>query len=301
MRSSEPKSRSRSSFSSKITPYLFILPFFVLFGVFGAFPMIFSGVVSLFRWRGLSTGEFVGLTNYINLMRDPSFLRSVSNTAFIWLGNVPPMLFLALVLATVLNSAMLRFKGIFRTIFYLPIITSLVVAGLVFSLILDPDYGLVNNLLVAVGLNPVNWLADPTWSKPAVIITVLWRWTGYNMAIMLAGLQSIDPELYEAAQVDGASGIQKFWRITVPLMKPIIVFTMILSTIGTINLFDEVFMLFRQSGGVGESALTPGLLLYRSGFEFLNFGYASAIAYVITILTFVLSLIQLRLIRSDTG
>jgi lactose/L-arabinose transport system permease protein len=279
---------------------LFILPFFVLFGVFGAFPMVFSGVVSLFRWRGLSAGEFVGLTNYIDLMKDPSFLRSVINTAVIWLGNVPPMLFLALVLATVLNSVMIRFKGIFRTIFYLPIITSLVVAGLVFSLILDPDYGLVNNLLVAVGLNPVNWLADPTWSKPAVIITVLWRWTGYNMAIMLAGLQSIDPELYEAAQVDGASGIQQFWRITVPLMKPIIVFTMILSTIGTINLFDEVFMLFRQSGGVGESALTPGLLLYRSGFEFLNFGYASAIAYAIAIITFVLSLIQLRLIRSDT-
>ena len=154
------------------------------------------------------------------------------------------MILLALVFAVMLNSQRVRFRGFFRTVYFLPVVTSLVITGLIFSFLFSSSFGLVNRLLEPLGIAPINWLADPTWMKPVLILALLWRWTGNDMVIMLAGLQSIPADLYEAARVDGASGPQMFWHITVPLMRPVILFDAIISTIGTFNLFAEPFVLF---------------------------------------------------------
>jgi lactose/L-arabinose transport system permease protein len=170
-----------------------------------------------------------------------------------------------------------------------------VITGLVFKFLFNPSFGLVNRLLEPLGIAPGNMLADPTWMKPVLIIALLWRWTGNDMVIMLAGLQSIPGDLYEAARVDGASGPQMFWHITVPLMRPVILFDAIISTIGTFNLFAEPFVLFGQNGGPGQAGMVTGTLLYQNAFVYFKFGYGAALAWVLALIIFVLSMLQLKL------
>jgi ABC-type sugar transport system permease subunit len=276
-------------------PYVFISPFFIIFLAFGLLPILFSLVVSVFDWRGTTPGAYVGLANYRILLNDPSFYKALWNTVYVWIGSVPTMIFLALVFAVILNSRLVRFRGLFRTLYFLPVVTSLLIAGLIFSLLFSSSFGLVNRVLDPLGIGPINWLADPNWMKVTLILALLWRWIGNDVVLMLAGLQQIPTDLYEAAKVDGASEVQTLWHITVPLMRPVILFDVIISTIGAFNLFAEPFALFGPGGGIEQSGLVTGTLLYQYAFVYFKFGYGSALAWVLAMVIFALSMIQLRL------
>jgi cellobiose transport system permease protein len=286
--------RSRDRWWRRAAPYVFVSPFYLIFLAFGLLPIVFSLGVSLYDWRGTTPGAYVGLTNFQLLLRDPAFYTALRNTIIVWLGSVPPMILLALVFAVLLNSQRVRFRGFFRTVYFLPVVTSLVITGLIFKFLFNPTFGLANRLLEPFGIASTNMLADPTWMKPVLILALLWRWTGNDMVIMLAGLQSIPGDLYEAARVDGASGPQMFWHITVPLMRPVILFNAIISTIGTFNLFAEPFVLFGQDGGIGQAGMVTGTLLYQNAFVYFKFGYGAALAWVLALIIFVLSMIQLK-------
>lgn len=279
----------------KVAPYVFISPFYIAFLAFGFLPIIFSLVVSLFDWRGTTPGGFIGLANYRILLNDPSFYRALWNTFYVWVGSVPVMILLALVFAVILNSRLVRFRSVFRTVFFLPVVTSLLISGLIFSLLFSMSFGIVNRVLEPLGIGPINWLADPSWMKVTLILALLWRWVGNDMVLMLAGLQQIPTDLYEAARVDGASEVQMFWNITVPMMRPVILFDAIVSTIGVFNLFAEPFALFGPDGGIEQAGLVTGTLLYQNAFVYFKFGYGSALAWVLAMVVFALSMIQLRL------
>ncbi len=272
--------------------YFFVAPFFMTFIVFMLFPVLYSFYISLSSWTGL-TSDFIGLRNYEILIHDDVFWKSLGNTVYLWLGNVPLIVIGSLILAVILNNKDVRFLGVFRTGYFLPFVTSTVVVGIVFSLLLDQHYGVVNYLLELIGLNKIPFLTNTLWAKPAIILLLVWRWVGYNTIIMLAGLQNIDPNLYEAAEIDGAGTIKKFTRITVPLMSPIILFVTILSTIGSFKIFAEPYIL--TNGGPLRSTLTIVMFLYNKGFEQFRMGYASAISYVLFAIILVLSLIQLKI------
>ena len=282
----------------KLAPYLFISPFYLLFLAFGLLPILFSLAVSLYDWRGTQQATFTGLSNYQVLFHDADFFAALTNTIIVWLGSTVPMIFLALAFASILNSQRLRLRGLFRTIYFLPVVTSLVVTGLIFSVLFSTSYGLVNDVLQLFGIQPIDFLGDPAWMKPALILALLWRWTGNDMVIMLAGLQSIPGDIYEAARIDGASSIQSFWRITVPLMRPVILFDFIITTIGSFNLFEEPYVLFGgpggNIGGTDNAGLVTGTLIYQNSFVYFNFGYGAAIAWIVALIIFVLSMLQLR-------
>lgn len=200
---------------------------------------------------------------------------------------VPALLLMALILAVILNSNFIRFKGFFRTAYFIPYITSLVAVGFTFRMLFGTEYGFVNEFIMGMGLDKVDWLGSVWGTRITLCILVTWRWLGYNMVIMLAGLQNIPHDLYESARIDGAGPVQSFWKITVPMMMPIIMFTSVLSTIGTFQLFAEPLVLTRGSGGP-ENAITSVIMyLHNQSFSYLKFGYASAIAYIFFILMFV--------------
>jgi cellobiose transport system permease protein len=279
----------------KLAPYFFISPFFVIFLIFGLFPILYAGFVSLHDWTGLNPPVFIGLRNYTNLFRDPDFITAVRNTLVLLALSGPLTIGGGLILAVILNNRAVRFRGVFRTIFYLPLVASLIVASQVFNLMLGNPFGLINELLARLGLERVNFLTEPRLTILVLVVLITWKYIGNDLVIMLAGLQGIPPEINEAAIVDGASATQIFWHITIPLMRPIILFDVILSTIGTFNIFAEPYTLFGETGGINQSGLVSGLLLYRTSFRFLKLGYGSAMAYVLGIVILVLSLIQLRI------
>ena len=276
----------------KAAPYVFVSPFFILFAIFGAFPIVYSLYISFHDWQGLKPGEFIGLTNYKLMLADPQFHKAMINTVVIGLGYVPIMLLLALGFATILTRK-IRLRGVYRMGYFLPVITSLVVVGILFGFIFGSPYTPLAPLFAALGFQTTSMLSIPALIKPAIVLMILWRWTGYNMMIMLAGLQTIPEELYDAGKIDGASGVQAFRHITVPMMSRVIAFAAILSTIGTFNLFDEVYLLVGRGGGVQQAGLVTGLLIYRTAFQTYRFGYAAAIAYAVAIVIVILSLLQI--------
>lgn len=281
----------------KLVPFVFLAPFFIVFGVFGLFAVIASLGLSFTDWQGVQGGTFVGLENYQRALADDSFRRAFANTAAVWILTVPILSFGGLALAWALESKLVRFKSLLRTVFFIPVLPSLVVVGITFLLLLDPQYGLPNIALRKLGISPINLHTEAFAAIPVLSLVVLWRWLGFNMVIQLAGLQSLSHEVLESARLDGASEWQLFWRVVVPMSKPILVFAFVNSTIGTFNLFDEPYMLFGTQGGPGEAGLVVGTLLFREAFEFFELGYASAIAYGLAIVVFVFSLIQLRTVR----
>ncbi|GAB1795974.1 carbohydrate ABC transporter permease [Priestia megaterium] len=276
--------------TNKSLPYLFIAPALLLFALFTIYPIFSSFVLS---FQSMEGGKYVftGLSNYTRLLGDDIFWKALGNTGIILIVQVPVMILLALVLANALNSQLLRLKGFFRVSFFLPAVTSLVAYSILFSIILQ-DEGIMNTILGFFGIDAIQWLGDPFWAKVSIIVAMTWRWTGYNMVIFLAALQSLSHEVYEAADLDGANRIQKFFHVTVPQLKPVILFATILSTIGTLQLFDEPFNLTK--GGPADSTMTLGLYIYQNGFEYFDFGYASAIAYVVVLLVGILTFFQFK-------
>ncbi|MDR7244425.1 MULTISPECIES: carbohydrate ABC transporter permease [Priestia] len=276
--------------TNKSLPYLFIAPALLLFALFTIYPIFSSFVLS---FQSMEGGKYVftGLSNYTRLLGDDIFWKALGNTGIILIVQVPVMILLALVLANALNSQLLRLKGFFRVSFFLPAVTSLVAYSILFSIILQ-DEGIMNTVLGFFGIDAIQWLGDPFWAKVSIIVAMTWRWTGYNMVIFLAALQSLSHEVYEAADLDGANRIQKFFHVTVPQLKPVILFATILSTIGTLQLFDEPFNLTK--GGPADSTMTLGLYIYQNGFKYFDFGYASAIAYVVVLLVGILTFFQFK-------
>ncbi|MFE9043466.1 carbohydrate ABC transporter permease [Streptomyces sp. NPDC007818] len=277
----------------RLAPYLFVLPALALFAVFKLYPIGWSFVLSLFKTVG-GVDTFVGGENYSRLLQDPLFWTALENTAVILLVQVPVMLALATGLAVAFDSTLLKGRSVFRLGFFLPMVTGLVAYGIVFSVLLNEEYGLVNWVLSLVGVDDVPWLTDPLWAKVSLGIALTWHYTGYNAVILLARLQTIPRELYDAASVDGAGAWGAFRHVTLPGLRPAILLTTVLSTIGTLQIFDEPYVLTR--GGPDNATLTIGVYLYQNAFVFFDFGYASAIAYALAVLIGILGLIQFRVL-----
>lgn len=278
--------------------WLFILIALVLVGLFNIYPVINSLILSTMSGKGV-VYSFNGLGNIRRLFSDTVFQTALKNTFIFFIFQVPIMLSLALLIASLLNDKKLKFKGFFRTAIFLPCVTSLVAYSILFKSMFGYD-GIINVVLMNIHVikEPIAWLSDPLWAKVTVIIAITWRWTGYNMIFYLAGLQNIDPAIYEAAEIDGAGSFKRFKSITVPMLKPIILFTSIMSTIGTLQLFDEVVNL--TSGGASTPSLNATLTLsqyiYDLSFKYVpNFGYAATVSYTIVLIIAVLAFIQFRL------
>ncbi len=274
--------------------YLFVAPFFVFFAIFMLYPILFSMYLSLTEWKGLGPIKFVGLDNYARLLHDSLFWQSMLNGVLLFLMYVLPMTLLALVLAVVLNSERVRGFRFFRSLIFLPYITNMVAAGFVFRLLLNQSDGLINQMLGVVGIAPVPWLESVWGARVSLCLLIVWAWLGYNMVLMLAGLQTIPGDLIEAAHIDGASSIQAFLYITIPLMRPVLTFSIVLSTMGSFGLFTEVSILTNPVGGPMNATITPIVDIFNQAFVNFRLGYASAMAYVYFAVIFVLTLFQMR-------
>ena len=274
-------------------PYLFISPFYILFLIFGIYPILFSLYLSFTEWKGLGAIKFVGLQNFELLFRDKLFWHSMTNGVILFFMYVPIMTFMALVLAMILNSKRVHGFRFFRTLLFIPYIMNIVAAGFTFRLLLNQKYGLVNALLEIFNIPPVPWLESVWGGRVSLCLLVIWAWLGYNMVLMLAGLQTIPSELTEAALIDGASSTQAFFYITIPLMRPVILFSVVLSTMGSFNLFSEIYNL-TNGGGPVNATITPVIVIFNEAFRDFRLGYASAMAYMYFIILFVLTLLQFR-------
>ncbi len=276
------------SFRKYAAAYALLAPFFVTFAVFLLFPILFAFYISFFDWPGMGVRTFIGLENYQLLFTDPQFLRVLVNTLLIGLGHVVPVTFLSLLLAVLIDARWVKFKGFWQVSVFLPSVTATVVIAIVFNMLLSTNYGVVNEALASLRLPAVPWLDETGWARLSIAGIINWRWTGYNTLIVLAGLKGIPSDLYEAATLDGANGAQKLLFITLPMLRSVLLFVSITSTIGALQLFTEPYIL------APDSAPTLGLYLYQTAFQYFKFGYGSAIAYFITVVVFVLSLVQLR-------
>jgi ABC-type sugar transport system permease subunit len=279
--------------SKNVVAYTYIAPFYILYAVFGLFPLAAGFFVSFFRWDGITAMRFLGLENYINLILDPLFHKALFNTIFIGIISHIPILLGGLVLAYILNSKLIQFKNIFKTIYFMPMVTSAVAVSIVFQNLFGYNFGLLNAVFQFFGGEPVNWLGgDGSLIKVTVIVMFAWKWIGWNMVIYLAGMQGISEDLYEAATIDGAGHVTVLFRITIPLLKPIILFTLVQSTIGMFNLFTEPFILLNSDwqGGINNGGLSLMMyLLDKAPQGGVAYGYASACAYIITVMIIVIT------------
>ncbi len=276
--------------------YVAVAPFYLLFLVFGLFPIAFSIYLSFTNWDGIGAIKFVGLAQYQYLLTDTRFWNAVANTFIIWFISTIPMLFLALVIAFLLHSNIVL-KGFYRVALFIPNVTSMVAMAIVFGSVFSNSFGLINSALTALHLHNVPWLSSYWGIKITIAVILIWRWTGYNAIIYLAGLQSIPTDLYDAAKVDGANGWQIFSRIMVPMLRPVILFTVITSTIGGLSLFTEPQILLGNSGGTGEAGMSIVLYQYNQAFTQFDFGYGSAIAWALFVFAVLFSIINWRLVR----
>ena len=274
-----------------INGWLFVGPALALIAVFMIYPIAYSLWMSFQAGRGMVM-KFAGFGNIVRLWNDPVFLKALGNTTIFFVVQVPIMLTLALVLAAALNNPKIKGSGLFRTAIFLPCITSLVAYSVIFKSMFTAD-GVVNSALAAAHIisAPIPWLTDPYWAKVLIIIVITWRWTGYNMIFYLSAMQNFDSSIYEAARVDGVSAWGRFVHLTVPMLKPVILFTSVTSTIGTLQLFDEVRNI--TNGEPADSTLTLSYYIYNLTFRFMpSFGYAATVSYVIVAVVALLAFLQ---------
>ena len=273
--------------------WFFVAPAALLIFAFSFYPMIQAFYISLHSGIGNNL-RFAGARNYIRLFQDMEFLTAVTNVLIFLAVEVPIQLFVALILSAILNQTMLKYKGAFRTMVFLPCATSLVASAIIFKTLFSLD-GFFNFMLLKTSIidTPISFLTHPVWAKAIIITVCLWRWTGYQTIFYLAGLQNIDTAIYEAALIDGASPAQQFFKITIPLLKPVILLTSIMSTNGSIQMFDEPWNI--TQGGPGLATETISIRIYKLSFVYNpQFGYAAAVSYSILLMVAVLSLIQLK-------
>ncbi len=289
--------------------YVAIAPFFLLFLAFGVFPTAYSLVLAFQSWNGLGSAEWVGFANFERLFSDPTFYLSIRNTFIIFALSTFPMLVIAVAIAAMLNNAV-RFSTALRIAYFVPNITSVVAMAVLFGSIFGERFGLANALLNSLGLPDVPWLSTPFGIQLTVSILITYQWTGYNAIIFLAGMQSIGGEVYEAAKLDGAGPIRSFFSITLPLLRPTILFVLVVSTITGLQSFTEAQVLTSSasttnpnSGGAGQGGLTMVLYFYQQAFSYNRFGYGAAIAWGIFIIVAIFTIISWRFTagRKDQG
>ena len=287
------KIQRKQAFIENITGYLFILPSFLGFIVFFLFPVLFSLFLSLSKWNlagGLAGIKFVGIDNFKSILSDMWFTDSMKNSLIFTVATVSVGVGISLVLAVIL-SRMVYFKDTMRVLLFLPYISSAVAVAIVWMIILQPTYGPVNQLLRSLGVqNTPNWLADVHWALPALIGMYIWQNLGYNIVVYMAGLTSISADLFEAADIDGAGGLAKFFKITVPMVSPTTFFLVIMGIINSFKVFDQVQVL--TQGGPGTSTTVLALYIYREAFQFYDMGYASAAAWAMFLIIFIVTIIQ---------
>jgi multiple sugar transport system permease protein len=299
-----PQAAARRRWKGALIGWSFALPWVVLFLVFMAGPIILSFLLSLTSFGIADIANplgvsFIGLQNYAELLRDPRFLQASFNTAYFVVAGVPLTLITGMLAAIALNQGVLRFRALFRVGYYLPVVTSIVAIAVVWRYMLDPDVGILNAALAQAGIEGPDWLGDPNTTMPSIIALAVWRNIGNSMVIFLAALQTVDPQLYEAARVDGAKGRQLFRHVTVPMLRPAILFTTVITTIGYLQVFEEPFVMTGPSGGTQQSAFTTSMYVYQEGFGSFNLGYASAVAYALFTAIVVLAILQFKFLRSD--
>ena len=278
----------------KIAPYLFIAPFYILFVIFMGYPLISSLIMSFYEMRGFQSRIFVGFGNFTDLFQDPIFWKSLWNTVYFALGTLILQLPVALLLAILLNSKLVKGKNFLRLAFFTPVLVAGVFVAIIFNLIFDQRAGLINNEFVLFG-KEIGWLSNESYVMPAVILTGVWQWAGFNMIYFLAGLQGIRQELYEAAAVDGANWWQSFVHITLPSLRPVIAFVFVVSMIGSFQLFDLPYIL-TNGGEPSDAGTTIVMYLYKNGFQFMRLGYAATIGWVLFIIIAIISIVQLKLL-----
>ncbi|MFI6023522.1 carbohydrate ABC transporter permease [Streptomyces sp. NPDC051287] len=283
--------------------YAAISPFYLLFLCFGLIPVGFSLYVSLHRWDGLGPMEWAGLSQYRYLLGDTDFWTAVGNTIVIWALATFPMIFLAMVTAVMLNSAV-RFKNVYRFAYFLPNVTSVVAVAIIFGSVFSTNFGLVNAFLRAAGIDQIAWLNTPWGIKVAIATLMTWQWTGYNAIIFLAGLQTIPGELYEAARMDGAGPVQTFFRITLPMMRPVLLFVLVVSTVTGLQSFSEPQVLLQTTsndstfaGGPGHAGQTMVLYFFQQTFDNNDFGYGAAVAWGVFLVVIIFSIVNWRLVQ----
>ncbi|MEV4972655.1 carbohydrate ABC transporter permease [Streptomyces scopuliridis] len=293
----------RSLGVQNLAGWLFSTPFLVLFTVFMAFPIIATLAMSFtdFGLRNVTdplSAEFIGFENYTKLFGDEKFLKALFNTAYFVVVGVPLTVGAGLVAAVLLNSGIDRARTFFRVGFYAPVVTSIVAVAVVWTFVLDPSEGLISGLASEVGLTTPDFLGSEALAMPSLILMAVWRNLGTVMVLFIAGLQAIPTDVREAARLDGASAWQEFRRITVPLVRPTMLYATVITTIGYLNVFEEPFVM--TEGGPSNSTLTVSLNMYREGFNFFHMGYASAMAYVLFLVIMGITVLQLRLLKDNT-
>lgn len=297
-----PAVRRRGSLARLWPQYVAISPYYLIFAVFGLFPIGFSAYLAFHRWDGLNPVTYAGLEQFRFLLEDSSFRLAVVNTLIIWVLSTVPMLIMSLVLASLLN-AVKRFKTFYQVVLFLPSVTSIVAIAIFFIAIFNNDYGILNDALAALGLPTVAWFSGYWSIKILISLLLTWQWVGYNAIIYYAGLQAIPSDVYEAAKVDGATAVRTFWSVTVPLLRPVILFTVIISTITGMQTFTEPQVLFGANtagngaaGGPGQAGLTMVLYFYQQAFVNNNYGYGAALAYAIFVIVAVFAIINWRIV-----
>ena len=277
----------------ELIAYAFILPSLLGFLVFLVVPMIASLGISFYDWELLTPPSFVGPQNFANLLTDRVFRDVMVNTLYYTFGLVPLNLVISLGLAVWLNARFLRGVVLYRSAFFLPVVTVTVAVALIWRWMYEPRAGIIDAGLRAVGLPGPTWLGDTHWAMPALIIMSVWKGFGYNMVLFLAGLSGIPVSLYEAAMIDGANAWQRFWRITLPLLSPVIFLAVVLTVISSFQVFDQALVM--TNGGPANATNTIVLYIYQNGFQFFRMGYASAIGWVLFAVVFLFTLFQMRL------
>ena len=283
-----------------VAAWTFVAPALVALGVFFFLPIVAALLLSftdfdLYALADLHNLRFVGLGNYLTLAKTPLFWQVLANTVeFVVLG-VPLSIATSLGAALLINSKLARFKGLFRTIFFAPVVATLVAVAVIWRYLFNTQFGVINWLLGLIGLGPIDWLGSPHWAMPAIVVFAVWKNFGYNMIILLAGLQTIPDDLYEAARIDGAGPLAQFRHVTLPALAPVMLVVSILTMAAYFQLFAEPYVM--TQGGPVQSTTSILYLMFTQGFQFWNLGYATAVAFVLFVILFVLTLAQVRLSR----
>ncbi len=290
--------------SRRFAGWWFVAPALLVIGVFFFIPVLAALVMSLtdfdlYSLKDLGNLRFVGVDNYVRLLHEPLFWKSLGNTFYFVVLGVPLSIATSLGAALLVNSKVARFRHVFRTIYFAPVVTTLVAVAVVWRYIFHTRYGFLNYALDAVGVGPIDWMGDPAWAMPAIVVMAVWKNFGYNMIILLAALQSIPDDLYEAARIDGATAWQRFWHVTFPSLGPVLLLVSILTMAGYFQLFAEPYVM--TEGGPLESTKSVLYYMYDEGFKWWSLGRASAVAFVLFVIIFIVTLIQLRLGRREVA
>lgn len=282
--------------NSKIVPYLLVSPYIVHFILFVAFPVVFSIVLTFHKWNIISPMEYTGLNNYIRLFKDEVFFQSLINTLIFLVIHIPLQIIVALFLAQILNQK-IKLRGFFRAAFFLPVIVSGVVVTILWQQLYGFDTGLLNRLLVSLGLGKVGWLTDPNIAMPSIALMATWKNVGLYIVLFLVGLQTVPEQYYEAADIEGASQWQKFFKITLPMINPTIFMVVILSTIGGFSLFIEPYIM--TGGGPLNSTISAVLYIYKQGFFYYHMGYSATLGFFFALIIMAVVVIQKKFVERD--